>query len=84
MKISLITTLLSLVENKRIEEEVKALGHDFELIDLKNFGFILKEDSFFIPQLSLTLPAGRPDSAHAKWPRSEWSCRGQHDRWCRH
>ncbi|OGM18543.1 hypothetical protein A2686_03000 [Candidatus Woesebacteria bacterium RIFCSPHIGHO2_01_FULL_38_10] len=52
MKISLITTLLSLVENKRIEEEVKALGHDFELIDLKNFGFILKEDSFFIPQLS--------------------------------
>jgi len=39
MKITLITTLPSLKENKRIETEVKKLGYAFQLIDLKDFGF---------------------------------------------
>lgn len=39
MKIVLITTLPSLIENKRIEEEVVGLGHKFKLINLKEFSF---------------------------------------------
>ncbi|MFC1710142.1 RimK family alpha-L-glutamate ligase [Patescibacteria group bacterium] len=39
MKVTLITTLPSLEENKRIEDEAKKLGHEFTLIDLKKFGF---------------------------------------------
>ena len=39
MKITLITTLPSLEENERIGTEVKKLGHKYDLIDLKDFGF---------------------------------------------
>ena len=39
MNISLITTLPGLTENKRIEEEVKSLGHNFQLINLQDFSF---------------------------------------------
>ena len=51
MKISLITTLISLEENKRIEEEVKSLGHDFELVDLSDFKFLINDNNLSIPQL---------------------------------
>jgi len=51
MKISLITTLPSLVENKRIEEEVRNLGHEFELIDLGNFNFFIRDGKVNVPQL---------------------------------
>jgi RimK family alpha-L-glutamate ligase len=40
MKISLITTLPALKENRRIEEEVNALGNQFELVDLSDFNFL--------------------------------------------
>lgn len=43
MRISLITTLPKLAENKRIKEEVEGLGHEFELINLKNFNFMIKD-----------------------------------------
>lgn len=46
MKISLITTLASLIENKRIKEEVENLGHEFELINLVDFGFCVKNGVF--------------------------------------
>lgn len=39
MKIALITTLPGLIENKRIKTEIEKLGHDFNLIDLKDFNF---------------------------------------------
>jgi len=44
MKISLVTTLPGLGENKRIEEEVKALGHEFKLLNLKNFEFKIDQN----------------------------------------
>lgn len=43
MKIALITTLPELIENKRIEEEVKKLGHEFQLVDLKEFNFFISD-----------------------------------------
>lgn len=42
MKVALITTLPSLVENERIGEEVKALGHEFEMVSLEEFGFDIR------------------------------------------
>jgi RimK family alpha-L-glutamate ligase len=42
MKVALVTTLPGLSENKRIEEEVKALGYGFELIDLRDFRFSVR------------------------------------------
>ncbi len=39
MKIVLVTTLPKLIENKRIEEEVCALGHEFKLINMQQFAF---------------------------------------------
>ncbi len=39
MKVALVTTLPSLIENRRIKEEIKALNHGFTLIDLSNFSF---------------------------------------------
>jgi gamma-F420-2:alpha-L-glutamate ligase len=46
MKIALLTTLTSLLENQRIEEEVRALGHDFKLVDLSGFSFEIKNGEF--------------------------------------
>lgn len=49
MKVALLTTLPDLVENSRIGEEVKALGYEFEMVDMSNFSFGIKdgEVSFF-------------------------------------
>lgn len=51
MKISLITTLTTLDENKRIEDEVRALGHEFELIDLSDFKFLIRDNNLSVPKL---------------------------------
>lgn len=48
MKISLITTLPALIENNRIEQEIKAMHHDFELINLQNFSFQINNKNKFI------------------------------------
>ncbi len=52
MKIALITTLPSLIENKRIEEESKALGHSFELVNLKEFVFKIRDSKLSVGELS--------------------------------
>jgi RimK family alpha-L-glutamate ligase len=39
MKIALITTLPELIENKRIKEEAEKMGHNFSLINLRDFNF---------------------------------------------
>jgi len=44
MKIALVTTLPSLIENQRIKEEVLALGYEFELIDFSQFGFYIDDE----------------------------------------
>ena len=51
MKITLITTLPKLTENRRIEEEIRALNHEFELIDLHEFSFEIKSGSLSISGL---------------------------------
>ena len=51
MKISLITTLPGLAENSRIETEVKALGHEFSLLDLKDFNFVIQSGKVVIPEI---------------------------------
>lgn len=51
MKIALITTLPSLAENKRIEEESVALGHEFELIDMSEFGFRIEGGFLVVEQI---------------------------------
>ncbi len=44
MKLALVTTIPGLKENERIASEAKAMGHDFELVDLRDFSFFLKPD----------------------------------------
>ncbi len=51
MKIALVTTLPKLIENKRIEEEVKNMGHDFQLVDMQEFGFIIKDGNLKVDQI---------------------------------
>src|SRR3990167_6864200 len=51
MKLTLVTTLASLEENKRIEEEVTALGHEYKLIDLKEFSFLIENGAINVAQL---------------------------------
>jgi RimK family alpha-L-glutamate ligase len=51
MNISLLTTLPSLIENKRISEEAKALGHKLGLISLKDFKFHIKDSKFTVDEL---------------------------------
>jgi len=48
MKVALITTLPGLSENDRIKEEVEKLGHEFKLIDLAEFEFVLDEKGLAI------------------------------------
>jgi len=48
MKIALITTLPELIENKRIEEEVKNFGHEFQLVDLSDFNFLISNSSLVL------------------------------------
>lgn len=54
MKIALATTHTGLIENKRIEEEVKALGHKFELVDLSSFNYFIKNNKLKIKGLTDT------------------------------
>lgn len=44
MKIALVTTLPGLKENERIATEAKNLGYSFELVNLKEFNFLLKPE----------------------------------------
>jgi glutathione synthase/RimK-type ligase-like ATP-grasp enzyme len=57
MKIALVTTLPGLIENKRIEEEVKKLNHEFQLINLKEFSFSVFGDEMKVGGLE----GPRPD-----------------------
>jgi len=52
MKIALITSLPSLKENQRIKEEVEALGHQFQLIDLSQVNFFIKKKNLTLPGLT--------------------------------
>ncbi len=51
MKIALITTLPGLIENKRIEEEAVGLGHEFSLVNLRDFKFHIKDSKFGVDEL---------------------------------
>jgi len=51
MKITLITTLSSLIENQRLQQEAEKMGHQFQLIDLKNFNYQIKDNQLSLPQL---------------------------------
>ena len=52
MKIILLTTIPTLLENTKIKEEVRALGHEFELLDLSNFGFKILNGNFMVEKLN--------------------------------
>ena len=52
MKIALITTLPELIENKRIEEEVKNFGHEFQLVDLSDFNFLISNSSLVLKKIT--------------------------------
>lgn len=52
MKVLLITTLPRLEENQRIEEEVKAFGHEFALVSLEDFSFEILNGELVIPGLT--------------------------------
>lgn len=51
MRIALVTTLPSLSENKRIAEEVQALGYEFELVDAAGFSFVTADGVLNVPGL---------------------------------
>lgn len=53
MKIGLLTTLPGLEENNRIAAEVAIMGHEFSLVDMRSFGFLLKDGK---TQLASELP----------------------------
>ena len=46
MKITFLTTLISLAENRRIAEEIESLGHEFNLVSLKEFDFSTRNGKF--------------------------------------
>ncbi|MGD8744257.1 MAG: RimK family alpha-L-glutamate ligase [Candidatus Woesebacteria bacterium] len=52
MKVALITTLPSLKENERIEEEVRNLDYSIKLVNLKDFKFEIKKGQVSVPQLT--------------------------------
>jgi len=52
MKIALITTLPELIENKRIEEEIKNLGHEFQLVNLNDFNFLISDSNLVLKKLT--------------------------------
>jgi RimK family alpha-L-glutamate ligase len=56
MKIALITTLATLEENSRIQKEVEAMGHIFQLVDLKNFSFSIMNGKLAIDQVEKFSP----------------------------
>lgn len=51
MKIALITTLSSLIENQRLQQEAEKMGHQLQVIDLKKFNYQIKDNHFTVPQL---------------------------------
>lgn len=51
MKITLITTLSSLIENQRLQQGAEKMGHQLQVIDLKNFNYQIKDHQLVIPQL---------------------------------
>lgn len=51
MHITLITTLASLVENKRIRDEVETLGHKFKLVNLQDFSFYSQPGKIVVSEL---------------------------------
>lgn len=51
MKISLLTTGPNVEEITRIGEEIKKLGHEFEVVDFINFSFRVKNNNLTIFQL---------------------------------
>jgi len=54
MKISLITTLPTLAENKRLEEETKKLGHQFTLTNSRHLNFEIKNNKLDLPGITDT------------------------------
>lgn len=52
MKITLITTLPDLGENDRLREEAILQGHQFNLVDLSDFGYVIDEDELDIEGLN--------------------------------
>lgn len=50
MKIVLITTRASLEENKRIAEEALSLGHDFIMLDLKDFEYKVVNNNLIVTE----------------------------------
>jgi len=52
MKVALITTHPGLIENKRIEDEVKALGHEFQLVDLTDFQYEINKGKLSVPGIT--------------------------------
>ena len=51
MKIALITTYPDAPEVVRVEQEVKALGHEYQLINLLHFNFFVKDQELRIEHL---------------------------------
>jgi ribosomal protein S6--L-glutamate ligase len=45
MKIALITTLPSLIENARLKQEAEKMGHSLKVVDLKDFNFSIKKSA---------------------------------------
>lgn len=52
MRIALVTTLPSLIENERIKEEVEKLGHEFLLVDMQEFGFEIEKGRLRVEKLT--------------------------------
>lgn len=52
MRISLITTLPSLVENQRLKEEAEKLGHKLEIINTKSFNFSVQDNKLDLPGIT--------------------------------
>ncbi len=50
MHIALITTRVTLEENKRIEEEARALGHQVTTLDLKAFEYSVINNKLIVPE----------------------------------
>lgn len=56
MKIALVTTDIELEENKRIEEEIRSLSHEFSLVNLKEFEYEILENRIFVRQFENLSP----------------------------
>jgi len=52
MKISLVTTLPSLIENQRLKEEAQKLGFKLEIINTKNLNFSIQNNLLDLPGIT--------------------------------